>query len=133
MRLIDNPTAPHPTVKAFSGTGGEPVYNIVAITGDNVLARARSKVFRFDPAQHIEVIPATSDEMNAVAVENGVGTVALVKKSEAVEFFSTFSTALNIIPVAPYADGLLRGPSTSSSPPTDASSGSVRASPVCRR
>ncbi|WP_223927330.1 hybrid sensor histidine kinase/response regulator transcription factor [Prevotella lacticifex] len=109
VRLIDNPTAPHPTVKAFSGTGGEPVYNIVAITGDNVLACARSKVFRFDPAQHIEVIPATSDEMNAVAVENGVGTVALVKKSEAVEFFSTFSTALNIIPVAPYADGLLRG------------------------
>lgn len=109
VRLIDNPTAPHPTVKAFSGTAGEPVYNIVAITGDNVLACARSKVFRFDPAQHIEVIPATSDEMNAVAVENGVGTVALVKKSEAVEFFSTFSTALNIIPVAPYGDGLLRG------------------------
>lgn len=109
VRLIDNPTAPHPTVKAFSGTAGEPVYNIVAITGGNVLACARSKVFRFDPAQHIEVIPATSDEMNAVAVENGVGTVALVKKSEAVEFFSTFSTALNIIPVAPYGDGLLRG------------------------
>lgn len=109
VRLIDNPTTPHPTVKAFSGTAGEPVYNIVAITGDNVLACARSKVFRFDPAQHIEVIPATSDEMNAVAVENGVGTVALVKKSEAVEFFSTFSTALNIIPVAPYGDGLLRG------------------------
>lgn len=109
VRVIDNPTAPHPTVKAFSGTGGEPVYNIVEVAGDNVLACARSKVFRFDPAQHIEVIPATSDEMNAVAVENGVGTVALVKKSEAVEFFSTFSTALNIINVAPYADGLLRG------------------------
>lgn len=109
VRLIDNPTAPHPTVKAFSGTGGEPVYNIVEVADNEILACARSKVFRFDPAQHIEVIPATSDEMNAVAVENGVGTVALVKKSEAVEFFSTFSTALDIIRVAPYGDGLLRG------------------------
>lgn len=109
VRVIDNPTAPHPTVKAFSGTGGEPVYNIVEVADNEILACARSKVFRFDSAQHTEVIPAASDEMNAAVVTNGVGTVALVKKTEAMEFFSTFSTALNIINVAPYADGLLRG------------------------
>lgn len=109
VRVIDNPTAPHPTVKAFSGTGGEPVYNIVEVADNEILACARSKVFRFDSAQHTEVIPAASDEMNAAIVTNGVGTVALVKKTEAMEFFSTFSTALNIINVAPYADGLLRG------------------------
>ena len=109
VRLIDNPTAPHPTVKAFSGTAGEPVYNIVEVADNEILACARSKVFRFDSAQHTEVIPAASDEMNAAVVTNGVGTVALVKKTEAMEFFSTFSTALNIINVAPYADGLLRG------------------------
>lgn len=109
VRVIDNPTAPHPTVKAFSGTGGEPVYNIVEVADNEILACARSKVFRFDSAQHTEVIPAASDEMNAAVVTNGVGTVALVKKTEAVEFISTFSTALNIINVAPYGDGLLRG------------------------
>lgn len=109
VRVFDNPTAPHPTVKAFSGTGGEPVYNIVEVADNEILACARSKVFRFDSAQHTEVIPAASDEMNAAIVTNGVGTVALVKKTEAMEFFSTFSTALNIINVAPYADGLLRG------------------------
>jgi signal transduction histidine kinase/ligand-binding sensor domain-containing protein/DNA-binding NarL/FixJ family response regulator len=109
VRVIDNPTAPHPTVKAFSGTGGEPVYNIVEVADNEILACARSKVFRFVSAQHTEVIPAASDEMNAAVVTNGVGTVALVKKTEAMEFFSTFSTALNIINVAPYADGLLRG------------------------
>lgn len=109
VRVFDNPTAPHPTVKAFSGTGGEPVYNIVEVADNEILACARSKVFRFDSAQHTEVIPAASDEMNAAVVTNGVGTVALVKKTEAMEFFSTFSTALNIINVAPYADGLLRG------------------------
>ncbi|WP_288152860.1 ATP-binding protein [uncultured Prevotella sp.] len=109
VRVIDNPTTPHPTVKAFSGTAGEPVYNIVEVADNEILACARSKVFRFDSAQHTEVIPAASDEMNAAVVTNGVGTVALVKKTEAMEFFSTFSTALNIINVAPYGDGLLRG------------------------
>ena len=96
-------------MKAFSGTAGEPVYNIVEVADNEILACARSKVFRFDSAQHTEVIPAASDEMNAAVVTNGVGTVALVKKTEAMEFFSTFSTALNIINVAPYGDGLLRG------------------------
>lgn len=109
IKLITAAESRRPAVKTFRGTGREPVYNIDITPGGHVLACSRSEVYHIDKALAVRTDKDSAAGMNACVAANGLGTVALIKKTDGIELYSTFNGPLSVIDVPPYDDGMLRG------------------------
>ncbi len=109
LRLVENPAGAKPQVRRFATNVAEPIYNIMASPDGTVLASSRSVVYRIDKRLNMTVERDHSDDMNAFVATNNLGTIALAKKTDGLDFYTSYSSPLRLMAVPSYDDGMLRG------------------------
>lgn len=109
LRLVANPTAAKPQVRLFATGGAEPIYNIITTPDGGAVASSRSVIYTVDRHLNMTTERDHSDDMNAFVATNGRGTLALAKKTDGLDFYTSFTSPLRLFAVPSYDDGMLRG------------------------